>query len=215
VGAAEVAAAAEAAQKLRVEVGTTLASLKELSVRAAAYSDDDYMRYASGLRTSLEELADFTVRLRREVLPFVTGAAAAWAAAERARFGQPLGRAADAAAAAAHATALKALGPHPDLPLPPPPARPWRYPPRQYVLHKRKGLAGGWVAPLAMPGRERPLPAVRDQRDDLPPSDLAPLRGAGGGGGGRRGRGKPRGGSGGARRPGSHGDAPEFSGMFD
>jgi hypothetical protein len=199
-----------AAAKLAAAVGETLALLRRLAAAAAAYSDADYMRHASGLRDHLDCLAEVAARLRRDAPAYVAGALAAHGAAAAAREGAPLGRVADARADAALAAALKRLGPAPDLELPPAPHGAWRYPPRRYVLFKRKGVPGGWAAPLAMPGLERPLPRVARRRDDLPGGPPG-----GSSGGGRRSRGRGGGGSGRGGGGRSGAADPGFSGMFD
>ncbi|KAI8467863.1 MAG: hypothetical protein J3K34DRAFT_523407 [Monoraphidium minutum] len=234
----ELRAAAAAALKLRTEAGTTAAQLRALAGAARAYSDADYEAHAAALQACLDEIVGFTEALRRRLLPFAAAAQGANLSALAARAAGPIGAAGAAAADAARRAALDALGPPPEVGLPPAPRAPWRYPPRPYVLHKRKGLRGGWAAPLAMPGLDRRPPAVRRGRDMLPaPPGGGPGggqqqeqqrqlgAGQGEGGGGARGAlpaaaGEAAAGGGALQLPGGHIEAPaplddSFAGMFD
>lgn len=228
----DLEAAEEAALKLRTELGTTIAQSRDLMTNARAYSDTDYITHAAAILHTLEELCEFTEALRRRLLPFVAGVLTANFAAARARATAPLGAAAgDAAAARAWRKALAELGAAPEVMLPRPPAGGWRYPPGRYALRKRKGLRGGWVAPLEMPGVGRGVPRVRAGREVIGGERGVGLVGGGDGAvveGGRSGSGDcGGGGSNGGSSSRSRGvvegwpattDASEdsqFSGMFD
>jgi hypothetical protein len=183
----ELAEAMGAARKLQSSAAETASRLRALRGDARKYSDADYAAHAGALLECAAAVGALASRLRVELLPRVAAARDAHAAAAAARAraaaaaaaaaGGGGAAAAGAAAAGALARALAELGPPPGAALPSPPASAWRYPPRPYVLHKRKGLRGGWAAPLAMPGLKRPLPALR--RVDLLPvaEGGAPLNG--------------------------------------
>ncbi len=122
----------------------------------------------------IDDLVGFSEAMAKRVLPFVArGSEANGAALGRARAradgsGRPgKGEEGRDKTESRRAVVPRLRGPVPRLQLPPPPAAPWRYPPREFVLQRRKGVRGGWVAPLALPGFERPMPAVRAQRDDI------------------------------------------------